>query len=197
MPLPLCPPTLRYDFVEGGTVDQSVTEEIVVKGINKDGNGGAPKGHESRSLVFDGNGNLYVSVGSMGNVDDSPQRSRIRRFDMSSGIPAGGFEFSNGEVFADGLRNTVGMAFDKHGVLWGSETGADNLIHPGLGGDIHNDVRHPFILAFNALVACRLWNRHSTDDTPVAPLSSEPRGRDSPVSGKRQRKVLRLPVLLH
>ena len=48
-------------------------------------------------------------------------------------------DFSLGEVFADGLRNEVGLAFDAHGVLWGVENGADNLVRDDLGGDIHND----------------------------------------------------------
>ena len=48
-------------------------------------------------------------------------------------------DFSLGEVFADGLRNEVGLAFDSHGVLWGVENGADNLVRDDIGGDIHND----------------------------------------------------------
>ena len=47
--------------------------------------------------------------------------------------------FQTGEVFADRLRNEVGLAFDKHGVLWGVENGADRLEREDLGGDIHND----------------------------------------------------------
>lgn len=42
------------------------------------------------------------------------------------------------KVFADGLRNEVGLAFDRHGRLWGVENGADQLNRPDLGGDIHN-----------------------------------------------------------
>ena len=48
-------------------------------------------------------------------------------------------DFSLGEVFADGLRNEVGLAFDAHGVLWGVENGADNLVRDDIGGDVHND----------------------------------------------------------
>ena len=49
------------------------------------------------------------------------------------------FDFDDGEVFADGLRNEVGLAFDKSGVLWGVENGADNLYREDLGGRIHNE----------------------------------------------------------
>jgi len=41
-------------------------------------------------------------------------------------------------VFADGLRNEVGLAFDKTGILWGVENSGDRLVRDDLGGDIHN-----------------------------------------------------------
>jgi hypothetical protein len=48
-------------------------------------------------------------------------------------------DFQTMEVFADGLRNEVGLAFDKHGALWGVENSADNLQRDDLGGDIHEN----------------------------------------------------------
>jgi glucose/arabinose dehydrogenase len=112
-------------------------EELVVTNINPDGMGGAPQGHRTRTLEFDDVGRLYVSIGSVGNVDPDSFRSRIRRFP----IREGGFplDFQQGEVFADGLRNEVGLAFDVHGVLWGVENGADRLVRSDLDGDIHED----------------------------------------------------------
>ena len=88
--------------------------------------------------MFDEKGLLYVSVGSVLNVDPDSYRSRIRRFNLTH-VPDGGFEFDLGEVFADGLRNEVGLAFDRSGVLWGVENGADRLFRDDLGGDIHNE----------------------------------------------------------
>jgi len=129
----------RYAFVPGGVADQTTTKQVVVSNMNADGNGGAPRGHETRSLGFDAEGKLYISIGSMQNVDDDAYRSRIRKFDLSGSIPAGGIDFSEGEVYADGIRNTVGFTFDKHGVMWGVNNGADSLIRTDLGGDIHND----------------------------------------------------------
>jgi glucose/arabinose dehydrogenase len=78
-----------------------------------------------------------VSVGSAGNVDSDSDRARVRRF-SSAQVAAGGVDFAEGEVFADGLRNEVGLAFDASGVLWGVENGVDSLARPDLGGDIHN-----------------------------------------------------------
>jgi glucose/arabinose dehydrogenase len=113
--------------------------DIVVNNINRDGQGGAPMGHRTRTLEFDDSGNLYISVGSDGNVDPDSHRSRIRRVNMYQDNLTFPLDFQELEVFADGLRNTVGLGFDKHGVLWGVENGADNLQRDDLGGDITED----------------------------------------------------------
>lgn len=114
---------------------------IVINNINEDGNGGAPQGHTTRTLEFDDKGWLYVSVGSGGNVDSNSYRSRIRRVDLNGDPTILSFpqDFQTMEVFADGLRNEVGLAFDKHGALWGVENSADRLVRDDLGGDIHED----------------------------------------------------------
>jgi len=109
--------------------------EVIVYNINEDGAGGAPLGHTTRTLEFDDKGRLYVSVGSNQNVDANSYRSRIRRLDMSV-VPK---DFQTMEVFADGLRNEVGLAFDRHGALWGVENSADKLNRDDLGGDIHEN----------------------------------------------------------
>ena len=81
---------------------------------------GAPGGHKTRTLAFDDEGYLYVSIGSNGNVDADSFRSRIRRFDISAWDDATQpYIYNKGEVFADGLRNEVGMAFDSFMVIYG------------------------------------------------------------------------------
>lgn len=118
----------RWRYDGGQRTDSSSTREVIVKNMNADGRGGAPRGHTTRTLAFDDRGRLYVSVGSYANVDADSHRSRIRRFDFpgsgtgtgtgTAPLSPGGFDFAAGEVFADGLRNEVGIAFDAHGVLW-------------------------------------------------------------------------------
>jgi glucose/arabinose dehydrogenase len=110
--------------------------KVIIKNIHADGNGGAPKGHWTRTLIFDKKGRLYVAVGSNNNIDPDSYRSRIRRF---TNFDKGDIDFSMGEIFADGLRNEVGLAFDKFDVLWGVENSADRLRRNDLGGDIHNE----------------------------------------------------------
>jgi glucose/arabinose dehydrogenase len=80
---------------------------------------------------------MYVSVGSLGNVDPDSSRARINRYNISNN---GSFpiHWNDGELFADGLRNEVGLAWDLNGVLHGVENCADNLFRDDLGGDIHN-----------------------------------------------------------
>jgi len=120
----------KYTGESFNNIDEEPT--IVIDNINTNGNGGAPEGHTTRTLIFDKRGLLYVSVGSADNVDDDSFRSRIRRFDISDefSFPK---DFLKGEVFADGVRNEVGLAFDKFGVLWGVENGPDKLQRSDLG----------------------------------------------------------------
>ena len=89
------------------------------------GTGGPPGHHSTRTMAFDKTGRLYVSIGSASNVDTNSFRARIRRFNLTQALPQ---DVTAGEVYADGLRNEVGLAFDRHGVLWGVENGADNLM---------------------------------------------------------------------
>ncbi len=64
-------------------------------------------------------------------------QARIRRFGLSAdSLP---LDFQEGKVFADCLRNKIGLAFDKHGVLWGVENGPDRLSQSDMGEDIFND----------------------------------------------------------
>jgi glucose/arabinose dehydrogenase len=114
--------------------------EVVVNNINQDGQGGAPQGHRTRTLEFDTSGRLYITVGSDGNVDPDSHRSRIRRVPITRHQDfLAPLDFQTLEVFADGLRNTVGLAFDRHDVLWGVDNGPDNLQRDDLGGDITED----------------------------------------------------------
>jgi len=95
--------------------------EVVINGMEDD------SGHPTRTLVFDKSGIwLYVSIGSFNNVDNDSSRARIRRFDITNWNSTVPFNFHvDGELFADGLRNEVGLAWDSFGDLWGVENGHD------------------------------------------------------------------------
>ncbi len=78
-------------------------------------------GHWTRTIVFGPDGKMYVSVGSSCNacVERDPRRAAILQFN-----PDG----SDGRVFARGIRNAVGLAFQPGtGALWATDNGRDWL----------------------------------------------------------------------
>jgi len=92
-----------------------VTAEV----ISRDLPGGG--GHWTRSVAVDGKRNIFVSAGSSCNAceESDPRRASIRMF-----APQGG----EGEPFANGLRNSVGITFHpRTGELWGADNGRDML----------------------------------------------------------------------
>ena len=106
------------------------TPQTVVSGIPSGG-------HSTRTLLFDNQGNLYVSLGSGSNVDSDTSRSRVIRYAAS--LLGSTSTYAQGEAFATGLRNEVGLALDSRGRVWGVENGRDDLQRTDLGADIHND----------------------------------------------------------
>jgi glucose/arabinose dehydrogenase len=86
-------------------------------------------GHSTRTVVFGPDNQLYVSVGSSCNICDEAdeRRASVLRYDSSGG---------NGERFARGLRNAVGLAFQPDtGQLWATVNERDrqgNEIPPDL-----------------------------------------------------------------
>ena len=100
-----------------------------------------PGGHWTRSLLSSPDGSaIYVGVGSQTNIADDgfgaeEGRAAIHRYDIASG---------RDEIFASGLRNPVGLAFEPTtGALWtvvnerdglGDETPPDYLTSVREGG---------------------------------------------------------------
>jgi len=131
-----------WPYTHGDRTSSLGTGRALVVNMNAQAAGddlGAYKGHWTRTLAVspDDQRYLHISVGSRGNVDVDSYRSRIRRIDLTSDEES--FDFREAEVFADGLRNEVGLAHDAQGILWGVENGADNLFRSDIGGNIHED----------------------------------------------------------
>ena len=78
-------------------------------------------GHWTRTVVIGPDGLLYVSAGSSCNVciEEDRRRASVLRFPSDGG---------KGELYASGLRNSVGIAFHPgSGDLWGVDNGRDRL----------------------------------------------------------------------
>ena len=105
----------RVDSFRGGRDEAAKTTTIV----DKLPNGG--RGHWTRTILFGSDGKLYVSIGSSCNVcqEKDPRRAAIVRYN-----PDGSGE----EIFAAGLRNSVGIAWHPATrELWGTDNGRDWL----------------------------------------------------------------------
>ena len=94
-------------------------------------------GHWTRSIAFGPDGNMYVSIGSTCNlcVESDTMRAAIMQFDGNG---------AHGRIFARGLRNAVGIAFDPAtGELWASQNERDNITpsHENLPPEEINIVR--------------------------------------------------------
>jgi glucose/arabinose dehydrogenase len=101
-------------------------------------------GGHAKHTVHVWDGWMYVQSGSSDNVSDpkapsyDDQRSLVKRFKLAS--LAAGKPFSwitDGEIFADGLRNTLGFNRDAAGRIYGVQNGQDDVTYVGL--DVHNE----------------------------------------------------------
>lgn len=112
---------VRFPYQNGDTKARAASE-MAVSNISGGGQleGG---GHWTRDIVFSKDGTkLFVSVGSKSNVsDDSAEARRARIFEYT---PDG----KNERVYADGIRNPVGLAIHPDtGALWTSVNERDEL----------------------------------------------------------------------
>jgi glucose/arabinose dehydrogenase len=76
--------------------------------------------HNLRALAIAADGTLFVSSGSDCNVcnESDPRFATVLRYGAGS---------AHGQVYARGLRNASGLAFDDRGRLWAVVNGRDNL----------------------------------------------------------------------
>jgi len=89
-------------------------ETIIVPGL-------PTGGHWTREIEFGPDGRLYVSVGSSCNLceEGDARRAAVVRYAANG---------SGEEIIAEGLRNTVGLAFHPEtGALWASQNERDRL----------------------------------------------------------------------
>lgn len=110
---------MRYAYQPGETVVKGVGEQILAlpaKGYNN---------HWTRNLLFSPDGKaLYVSVGSASNVGEYGMAQEQRRANILAVDPDG----QNERIFAAGLRNPVGMAWEPvTGALWTAVNERDEL----------------------------------------------------------------------
>jgi len=102
---------VRYDWDE---THLHATNATVIAALPESGE------HMTRTILFVGD-KLYVSVGSSCNVckENDPRRAAVTEMNEDG---------SDAHVFASGLRNAVGLAFnEKTGTIWATDNGRDWL----------------------------------------------------------------------
>lgn len=90
-----------------------IAKEELVSGLPSDG------GHSTRTVIVGPDEKLYVSIGSSCNVceESDERRASVVRYNLDG---------SGEEIFASGLRNSVGILF--HGdTLWSVNNGRDRI----------------------------------------------------------------------
>lgn len=100
----------------------ALTDDLVIRSQGEPIAGlPAGGGHWTRTLGFGPDGKLYVTAGSSCNfcIESDPRRAAMMRFEADG---------SNQEIYATGLRNSVGFAWHPvDGSLWATENGGDGL----------------------------------------------------------------------
>jgi glucose/arabinose dehydrogenase len=104
---------VRFPYTPGQTTTNAQPEHIMDL---------PPGGHSTRGIVFNKTGTkMYVSVGSASNVNAGEPPERAAILEMN---PDG----SGKRIFASGLRNPVGMAWEPvTGALWTAVNERDSL----------------------------------------------------------------------
>jgi glucose/arabinose dehydrogenase len=113
----------RFPYHEGDLMARAPAETMVPEIFP---GAGHARGHWTRDVVFSPDSSkMYVSVGSLSNADDPDQhRYEFHRADILEYNPDG----SGLRVFAFGLRNPVGMAFEpRTRELWAAVNERDAL----------------------------------------------------------------------
>ena len=121
------------EFYKGDLYVAEEHQVVVYRKVDSDGNfagkevliDNLPMGgnHTTRSLVISPDEKIYLSIGSTCNVceEDDKRRAAVVWYNLDG---------SEEEVFAEGLRNSVGLTikqFEEGYVLWGVDNGRDRI----------------------------------------------------------------------
>lgn len=126
----------RYKLNENSEVIDPNNPETIVTGLIDKGQ------HESKSIVLDNAGNIYVNIGAPSNVcqekdrtQGSPGRRPCPLLDSAGGIwrfkaDLAGQTYKDGTRYATGLRNVVGLDWNQElNQLFVMQHGRDMLFH--------------------------------------------------------------------
>jgi glucose/arabinose dehydrogenase len=120
----------RLDDAENKWRDAASDTKVIVKAGELIPRSEESRGHSARVCRVGPEGKLYISLGQPHNV---APRDKLALYEKTGigGIIRMNLDGSDREVFATGIRNSVGMDFDDQGRLWFTDNQVD-----GMGDDI-------------------------------------------------------------
>ena len=116
----------RFDDAERTWRDAAANAKVVVKAGDLIPRSEESGGHSSRVCRVGPDDKLYISLGQPNNV---APRDKLALYEKTGigGIIRMTLDGSQREVFATGIRNSVGMAFDTNGSLWFTDNQVDSM----------------------------------------------------------------------
>lgn len=120
----------RLDDAESNWRDAASKAQAIVKAGDLVPRSSESRSHSARVCRVGPDGRLYISLGQPDNVAPRDKLALYERTGVG-GIIRMNPDGSGREVFATGVRNSVGMDFDADGALWFTDNQVD-----GMGDDI-------------------------------------------------------------
>lgn len=116
----------RFDDAEKTWRDAAANATVVVKAGDLIPRSEESRGHSSRVCRIGPDDKLYISLGQPNNV---APRDKLALYEKTGigGVIRMNLDGSQREVFATGIRNSVGMAFDTDGSLWFTDNQVDSM----------------------------------------------------------------------
>jgi glucose/arabinose dehydrogenase len=116
----------RFDDAEKTWRDAAANARVVVKAGDLIPRSEESRGHSSRVCRVGPDDKLYISLGQPNNV---APRDKLALYEKTGigGVIRMNLDGSQREVFATGIRNSVGMAFDTDGSLWFTDNQVDSM----------------------------------------------------------------------
>lgn len=116
----------RFDDAEKTWRDAAANAKVVVKSGDLIPRSEESRGHSSRVCRVGPDDRLYISLGQPNNVAPKDKLALYEKTGIG-GIIRMNLDGSQREVFATGIRNSVGMAFDTDGSLWFTDNQVDSM----------------------------------------------------------------------
>lgn len=116
----------RFDDAENTWRDAAANAKVVVKSGDLIPRNEESRGHASRVCRIGPDEKLYISLGQPHNVAP-PDKLALYEKTGIGGIIRMNLDGSGREVFATGIRNSVGIVFDTDGSLWFTDNQVDGM----------------------------------------------------------------------